>query len=524
MRKSSREELESFHEGRHEALVLTLDVGTTVVKAGLVDEQGRVLRISSEEVKLHSPEPGAVEHNPRELWNCVVRNIKHVIRGYENSIHAISISSYLFGLVVVDHEGKERTNIMTWMDTRCAEALEDVRRRADVSELYRRTGCPPLHVYMLPKIIWLKARRPEVFGGRYYLLNSKDYIISKLLGTPYTEFSTASATQMLNIHSLRWEPMALELADVDERVFPNLVDSDKILDYVKDNVAKELGLRDKLPLVPSVYDGAAFIVGLGGLKEDIAYTHLGSSAMVRVISRSPVLDKSESMRLQTYYLMRGRWVPGGAINNSGLTLLWARDSLCQVEKELAELTGINVFEIMVKMAEKVPPGAEGLICIPFFTSERLTSIRGRAGALIWGLTLKHTKAHILRALIESTAFLLKIFSLALEENGLEYKELRVGGGGAKSRLWLEIIANVLGKTVKRAEHIEMGLIGDAMIAYVALGYYKSYEEVFRSFKLTFEEIKPSTELIRRYEEIFDRFNKVLGVVERIYSKLEPSGG
>ncbi len=485
--------------------VLAIDVGTTNLKAAVVDSSGSVKRISSYELPLERPEPGAAVHDPNRLFEVLVKASREAVRGFEREVEAVVLSAYLFGLLPVDSKCRPLDYIMTWVDTRPAPVAEKLKAEVDMREVYERTGCPPLFIYQLSKLIWLRQSRPEVFRAARYFLNSKDYVIARLLGSPYTERSTASATQLLNIKTLKWDSECLSIAGVSEEKLPPLVDGDIVLDHIPRDAARILGLERSVPLVPGVYDGAAVVVGVGGTEEGVCASNIGSSAMLRVAWPAPVVDRSPKMRFQTYYMCSGLWVPGGAVNNAGLVMRWFRDNFGLAERRYAELVGESPYKLLDMEAERAPPGAGGLVFLPFISGERFPHIGNYAKGVLVGLTTGHGWNHLVRALMEGVVFNLSLIMDALKENGLSVREIRLGGGGSKSKLWPQILADVTGVPVKRVAVEEAALVGSAAIAFKVLGVYSSLSEATKEIVRIRDVMRPIEEHVEIYSELFEYF-------------------
>ncbi|PIU52029.1 carbohydrate kinase, partial [Candidatus Desantisbacteria bacterium CG07_land_8_20_14_0_80_39_15] len=200
--------------------ILVVDIGTTNLKAGIVNEIGKVFSYAEEGIKFYRPEKGAVEHNPEELYSTFKRVCRKAASGFEDDISLIVLSTYLCGFLPVDKHIKPLCGIATILDTRCKNAAEYLNEKYDVQRIYRRTGCPPSFIYALPKIFWLKEKKPKVFSKTRYFLSSKDYIIYRLTGEICTEPSLASATQMFNIHSLDWDDYVLDIAGINRKNLP----------------------------------------------------------------------------------------------------------------------------------------------------------------------------------------------------------------------------------------------------------------------------------------------------------------
>ena len=490
-------------------LVLTVDIGTTNIKSGVINEKGEILSFAIEEQKILRPERGAAEHNPEKLYNSFINLIRKVSKNYKNDISLLALSSYQFGFLPVDEKGNPLMGMMTLLDTRPKKYMKEVYS-LDVKDIYYRTGCPPIFIYNIPRFLWLKKEKKEIFKRAKYFLGSKDFIISKILGKPFTEPSISSATQLMNINTLRWDEKILEIIEVGKEKLPELVKGEEILDELPDKVKDEMGLKGKVLFLPGVYDGGAVAIGVGGVGEMKEAGNLGTSAMLRATSSSPIMDKY-GMRFQTYYLMGNIWLTGGAINNAGVSLKWVRD---QIGKDTLKFK--NPYETLISEAEKVLPGSENLYFLPYLTGERDPRIGNESSGEILGLKNFHTRGHIVRACLEGVGYSLRLLEDALKENNIKSEEIRMGGGGSKSSLWMRILSSILEKPITTSEVEESALLGIGILGFTALKYYNSIEEAIEKMVSFGKKWKPDKELKSLYNKNYKKFLSYLTISKKIW--------
>ncbi|HDD34033.1 MAG TPA: hypothetical protein ENG30_02665, partial [Thermofilaceae archaeon] len=395
--------------------VLTVDVGTTNVKAAVVDENGRILKTSSRELKLLTPEPGAAEHSPQDIMRAVEETAKLAAKGFE--IEAVALTCYQHGLMLVDKEGKPISNALTHMDSRSGPYTAIIEERCNPRELYERTGCPPLFVYALPKVLWFKAKCPHLVEKAKYFLLVKDYLILNAVGEPYIDYGNASGSQLFNIRQLKWDDLALEIAEIAEDHLATPVEGAEVLCTLNERGAKLFGVSPGTPLVLGTFDGAGQNFGYLIEGPKTAVVNLGTTAVLRAIAREPLLDV-KGMRIFCYYAAAGRWAFGGSTNNGGSVLRWFRDVLGAVETLVADLIGVSPYELLMREAELAPPGSEGLMFLPFMAGERFPYRDPYSRGVLLGLRYDHRRCHIIRAFVEGVALVLKSILLVLEELGV----------------------------------------------------------------------------------------------------------
>jgi gluconokinase len=497
--------------------VLAIDIGTTNVKAAIFDENGKTLSLARTEVPLHSPAPNSAVQKLDELYNATIKSVRNAVSQAKNAkVNVIAFSAQMHGLGAIDDKGREVLPLVTYLDTRPAVAIEKLEEIVNPRELYENTGCPPLFTYPLAKLVWLSLTRPNIMREARWFVSAKDYVIYKIFGEPYIDESVMSGSQLLDIQRLKWSDLALSSAGVDEGKLPHLCDGEGVLQTLPKHVADSLGLGEDIPVVLGASDGALHSVGLGAFRRGLLALNIGTSGAIRSLSKAPLIDKSKDMRFFCYYIGYGLRLPGGAINNAGMGLRWFRDEFGQSEIAAAKVMNEDPYNLLTKQAEKVDATAEKLLILPFFSGERFPVRDPYARGVMFGLTLRHGKAHLIRALMEGCLYTLKWIYDAMVENGVEGKAIRTGGGGARSALWRQIQADVFGLPVEKTLVEDASLLGAAMMGLVAIGAYKSLEEAGKNM-IKVEDIKhPNMENHEKYGRICDLFKRLYYAVKELY--------
>ncbi|AAM25121.1 gluconokinase [Caldanaerobacter subterraneus subsp. tengcongensis MB4] len=476
-------------------LILSVDIGTTNLKAGVVDEKGNILSLYRKETPIERDNEGKAEHDPDTLFNAFVEAAGEAAKGFEDRISLIVPSSYMFGLIPIDDKLNPLMGIMTLLDLRARETYEELLERIDVKEVYRRTGFTPTFHAPLFKIYWLKKKRSDIFNKTRFFLSSKDFILLKLLGEPFTEPSLSSATAYMNVNTLEWDDYVLDILGVSKEKLPPIMPSDKILADLPEQSKKLLGLTKDVKVLTGVYDGGAVGIGIGAFEEEVGAINIGTTGMFRVAYPEPVFDKEEAMRLQTYYLSSGKWFIGAAINNAGVVLKWLRDNIFNMPYE--ELTH-----------EASKEDSSNLFFLPYLTGERDKEIGNIASGVFFGLKNIHTKGHMIRAAMEGVAFSLRMIYEALKDNNIKIREIRAGGGATNSPFWMEIFASTLGLPIKVSKVEEPALVGSAILGYYVLGRYKDLSEATKEMVSVENVYMPDEKEINYYEKKFQFFKKL----------------
>ncbi len=486
------------------SLVLVADIGTTNTKVGLIDKEGNVITYKERENPIERPEQGAAEHDPNVLYKNFIELSREVTKDYRDKVSTIALSAYQLGLLPISKDGTPLMNIITLLDTRPQDVFPLWSQKVDMERLYKNTGCSATSLYPLSKVVWLRERRPEIFKNTGYFLSSKDWLMYRLTGDVITEPSIASATQLFNMGKMEWDEYAMEIAGISPSRLPKIVSGNKIYGKIRQEVREEIGLKRDVSLLPGVYDGGGILIGVGGLDPQIGVVNLGTSAMVRIISDIPVLD--DKMRLQTYGFFKDLWLTGAGINNAGIALKWLRYNVLNGED----------YESLTKEAEEVKEGAEGLFFLPYLSGERDPRIGNLASGVVFGIREYHRRAHIVRAILEGVAYTANLVIEVLSENDIAVKQIRIGGSGARSDLWLSIFANVLNLPVQRAKKGNAALLGEALLAFVADGTYKDYNEATEHMVELEKPFISDAKSVEKYNKLFSLYKELIGGLKPLY--------
>lgn len=483
-------------------MIVSVDIGTSSVKVSLISLEGNVVRWASHPVETMSPELGAAEHDLEALYQALLKGVKSVVEGYESRVEAITFSCYLHGVAILDRERKPLTRVITHLDTRAGKYQSTVESYGN--ELYRRTGCPPIFVYPLVKLPWLREKLR--LNEKYYLTFVKDYLIYRLTGLTILDYGTASGTGLMNVHSLKWDDLALNVAGVDESMLPQLTEGASVVEYVS---IPELGLRN-VALVPGSFDGALQNIGYSVYGEEAAL-NLGSTAVIRTLSKEVVIDRDLRMRFFCYYAADGYRAIGAASNNGMSSLEWIRGNL------LGDVSWNTVEEEV----SKIKPCSDGVVVLPFIGGERFPYRNPYLRLTIVGPSVSHSRAHIARASFEGVAFILKAILDALEENSVIIKTLHCGGGGCGVSSLVRIVADTCCKPVVTYREDVARLtssIGAAAVAIRALKYSTGIDNVKFEFvsKSKLGAVEPEESACVTYRRCYEKFSRVLSLVSNIY--------
>jgi gluconokinase len=482
--------------------ILAVDIGTGSVKAAVFENNFKLSSIAKVELEL------GAEQDLESIYDCFMKACKAASADSKaRYVDAMVLSGQMHGLACIDNDGAPLTRLHTYLDIRPAVVVRFIEDRVDGYRLYTETGCPPLFIYPLAKLLWLRLSKPNLFMKSKWFLSAKDYIVYKLIGEPYIDRSTASGSQLLNIHSLNWNDTSLELAGVDESRLPKLYDGEKPFIELPRSIASSLGLDSSSTLFLGASDGALHSLGVGAISDGIAAVNLGTSGAFRLSSDKPIVDRSKNMRFFCYYLGYGIWIPGGAVNNAGLCLRWFRDDILGSRCSYEELIG---------EAESVDLDPSNPLILPFLSGERFPIRDPYAKAVFFGLTLNHRRGHIVRALMEAPIYTLRWIADSMGENMLKARIARIGGGGSSSKLWRRICSSILDMRVEYVGFEESSLMGAAILAASGLGYYSSLKDALSVAVDIADADDPVQSEVEVYEKRYKLYRKLYNAMLSLY--------
>jgi len=461
--------------------LLGIDTGTSATKAVLVGEDGLVRSEASVGYPLDQPRQGWAEQDPERWWEAAAAAVRAALERAgvpAPEVAAIGLSGQMHGLVILDEAGRILRPAILWCDQRTDAECAWLTRTVGLENLYRWTGNAALPGFTAPKLLWLRRHEPEIYRRIRTVLLPKDYVRFRLTGETATDFSDASGTLLLDVAHRRWSDEMRGALDIPLQWLPRLHESPQVTGVVSAAAAEVTGVRAGTPVVAGAGDQAAGAVGMGAVEEGIFLASLGTSGVVFAPTARPVV-RTGSVLHAFCHAVPGRWHLMGVMLSAGASLRWFRDQLAAGEAARAGKEGIDPYDLLTAAAAAVPPGAQGLVFLPYLLGERTPHPDPAARGAFVGLTLRHTRAHMVRAVLEGIAFGLRDSLDLLGEAGAAPREVRVSGGGAASGLWRRILADVFGCPVVYPHSSRGPAFGAALLAGVGAGMYVSVEEACR---------------------------------------------
>jgi len=368
----------------------------------------------------------------------------------------------MYSIIALSANGRPLSNSLIWSDRRSATTAEAFRQLPQAKEIYQSTGCPIDAIYPLSKIAWLKNTDEGKKASKF--ISIKEYVLHRLIGDYVVDWSIASATGLFDLHQKRWHLQALDLAGIAENELSLLVSPKTVFNHWNPDVIQDVGIPQGTPCVIGGGDGALASIGVGAIGEGIAAINVGTSAAARYMTSKPIIDPYG--RLWTYLVDEGWWVIGGIVSSGGIVYDWFFQNIGPGERSPQK----SDHETIDDMAAQIPPGAEDLLFIPYLSGEQCPVWDPHTTGSFLGLTLRHTRAHLVRAVYEGIARSIARVLQSIERTIEPIKEVRVTGGLINSATWLQLASDMFGTRIYVPETQEGSALGAAVIAWVALGF------------------------------------------------------
>ncbi|GMU92169.1 MAG: xylulokinase [Candidatus Hydrogenedentota bacterium] len=497
-------------------IVIGIDVGTSGTKGVAIDGRGRLLATALFEYPLLTPRPGWAEQDPAE-WKTAaldaLKRLAHSPRVKAGQVKAIGLTGQMHGSVFLDSDNRVLRNALLWCDNRTAPQCDAITSKVGEKRLIEMVCNPALTGFTAPKILWLRDNEPKLYERVRKVLLPKDYIRWVLTGEYATDVADASGTLLFDVKNRVWHKRLMSLLGIDSSFMPPAFEGPEVTGYLRKEVAALIGLPAGIPVIAGGGDQAAGGVGNGIVRKGVISSTVGTSGVVFAFTDAVRLDPKG--RVHTFcHSVPGKWHVMGVVLSAGGSLRWFRDALCPSEKAVAAETGRDPYEYITCAASQIPPGAEGLTFLPYLSGERTPHKDPYAKGAFVGLSLKHTRAHMARAVLEGVAFAMRDSLEIMREMGVAIRQVRASGGGAKSALWRQIQADV-NKTPLVTTNIDEGpAYGAALLAMPTAGMYKSVEQACDAIIQVKEECKPLKKNGPIYEAWFKEY-------QALYTALAP---
>lgn len=467
--------------------ILVFDVGTTGARTVIYDMEGKEIVKSYEEYRIGRQPPGISEQDPLIWWNAIKNTCKYVVKKFDPvDIIGLCATFQRATTTLIDRTGKVLLPAMTWADEREVAELKDFQKEAGLRRV-------------IPKLLWIQRNRPELFENAYKIISPDSYIYMKLCGRVTTDPSNA-IFGILNMDTLQYDSNLAEAFQVPVELWPDLARSGEIIGDLSGDAAQELGLKKGLPIIAGGGDQQCSALGLGVIDIGQAKCTTGTGTFVDMIVEHPI-PSGDIPIFSLPHVVNNKWVLEGTMPGTGTALNWFRDNFSQLQTKESQEQNVNIYDLLMAEAEKVPPGSEGLLIIPLYIFKKAT---------IHGLGFGHTRGHFIRALMESAALSAQMYLGLLEGMSRQKpQELRVDGGAMNSDLWSQIFADVIKKQILVAENKDGAALGAAILGFCGCKIYSKPEDATKKM-VRFAKIKnPNNENAKIYKKLVSLFMPTL---------------
>jgi xylulokinase len=496
--------------------LLGIDVGTGGTRALVVGHDGRIVASATEPHQAFaSPRIGWAEQRPEDWWRATGLAVRKALAAANlgsEAIACVGFSGQMHGAVLLDDAGEVVRPALIWCDVRTEKQCSDLNQQIGPERIIQLTCNPALPNFTLTKLLWVREQEPDNWARVRSVMLPKDYVRFRLTGERATDVADASGTLMLDVAGRRWSDEILSATGIDPALLPSLHESPDVCAKISAAGADATGLAAGTPVVAGAGDQAAGATGMGIVQPGSVSATIGTSGVVFAATDRPALDPKG--RLHTFcHAVPGRWHVMGVTQAAGLSLRWLRDQLLPASTQ----NGADPYDLLTAEAATVPAGSDGLLWTPYLMGERTPHLDGSARAALIGLTASHTRAHIVRAILEGVAFSLKDTFSIFEQMSVPVKSIRLGGGGARSPLWRQIQADVYGHDVEIVEAEEGAAYGAAILAGVGAGVWPSVDTACQLVVRLRERVPFNERDAATMSRAYDSYKRVYAATKSIYA-------
>ena len=456
--------------------LIGIDIGTSGCKIAVFNKVGEVLAAQSGTYPVYYPKPGWAEQNPEDWWNTICQVLPEMLQKAEISpdeIAGIGIDGQSWSAIAVDENGNVLTNTPIWMDTRAQEICERLNKEIGEDKIFEVAGNSLQPSYTTAKIIWYKENLPEVYEKIDKILQSNSFIAFKLTGAITQDMSQGYGLHCFDMKKGCWDEEMCRHLGIPMEFLPEICECDHVVGSVTAKAAVECGLAEGTPVVAGGLDAACGTLGAGVIHPGETQEQGGQAGGMSIC-----IDeyKADPRLILGYHVIPGKWLLQGGTTGGGGVMRWFEREFADYERMMKEQTGVSSLNQLNKIAEKVGPGCDGMVFLPYMSGERSPIWNPYAKGVFYGLDFAKTKGHMVRACMEGVALSLRHNLEVAREAGAEADVLRAMGGSANSLLWTQIKSDITGKPIIVPASDTATTLGAALLAGVGVGFYKDYEE------------------------------------------------
>lgn len=486
-----------------------IDIGTSATKILLIAETGEIISSISQIYPMDKPRNGWAEQSPEVWQEAVISGLTEVIQKSQvkaEDIKGIGLSGQMHGVVMLDQKGKLLRNSIIWCDQRSNDEADEMNQIMPKEKWLAITANPPLAAWSAAKILWLKKHEPDLYAKCAHILLPKDYIRYILTGEFATDVSDASGTQLLDVKNRHWSGEVLQKLKIRKELLPKVYESHEITGTILSEIAEKTGLSTDTVVAAGASDNAAAAIGMGVVREGQAFVSIGTSAIIYSHMDTYKLMPEGSLHV-CCSAVDGCWHTMGGPQAAGMSLQWFTDNFCHEYEEEAKKQKRGVFDIINEKIMKVPPGADRLLYLPYLMGERTPNMNPNCRGAFIGLNTIHTKANMLRAVMEGVGFSMTDCNEVLQRAGISILLMRICGGGSKSQVWTQILADIMACDLATMEQDEGPSYGAAILAGVAAGIYPDVKAAGDALLAERKRTRPFAENTVKYQKYHQLYQK-----------------
>ncbi|MCP1222870.1 gluconokinase [Sebaldella sp. S0638] len=483
--------------------LISIDIGTTSAKLIAYSIEGKIISERNSRYNTYTPKDGFFEQNPEEIFESVTEKLKDIISDNKTKVLlGISFSTAMHSIAAIDENDELLTNALLWSDRRSEKLVKKYKESNIIHNIFLKTGTPIHAMSPLFKIMWFREEKKDIFQKTKKFISIKEYIIFKLTGKYYVDYSTASATGLFDIHVREWSREAIDFLGIDEGYLSESVDIDFKIYDIKEEYREFLGLAKDIPFIIGGSDGCMANLGVNDMEEGTAVITLGTSAAVRVGSKNPEVDNGK--RIFTYILDKNHYISGGAVNNTGIVLEWLKEKLFpgldykeifQILEDTEDIAGIPVF-------------------LPYLLGERAPIWNSNARGVFFGISLEHKQEHFVRAVLEGIIYsIYDVFRVL--DSMKDIKKIYINGGLSRSEAFVRTMADVFNREILISENYESSCFGAFITGMAAVEEIENIES-FNNIKFEVKKITPDREKHKVYMEKFRIYKEVYNSLKEIF--------
>jgi len=500
---------------------LGVDVGTTATKVALFDLKGNTVTSATKEYELITPTTLEVEVDIETLWNAFkegVRDVFSTSRLKPSNVKALGISAQGETLVPIEKNGKPLRRAIVWLDSRAQEEANILDKKFDNGKSYKITGQVKLvPTWPASKILWIKKHEPDVFKRVHKYLLVEDYFIWRMTSAFVAEGSLLCSTCYWNIVTKKWWDEMLDFLEITAEQLPEIKEPGEKVGYLTPSAAKELELTTETIVSTGALDQACGTIGVGNIKPGIFTENIGAALAICATLERLTFDPRRNMPIH-YHAIPSTYM-AHTFTTGGMALRWFRDAFCETEMNVANLANISPYQLIDKEVDQIQPGAEGLVMLPHLQGAMAPEANPKAKGVFFGFTLRHKRSHFARSIMEAIACIIRRNLDALEDMGIEVTEIRALGGGARSKIWNQIIADLTKRPVVTTSHDEdAACLGASILAVKAAGIFRKLEDAVKDMVAIRERFEPNHKNFKLYDGLYDKYVKLYKSLVELFEK------